>query len=201
MSDVIHRTERNLRGELLQRISVNTPDFPIGTWIINPDLVAVNAVPKIYWKVVVDDVLEMTQPEKDAVDAAAVVTSEFDRKTVTDLVRSDVESQNATTSFEQKIDETPTLLIGTYRFEWSAIIGGTLTSTESEFRVEINGVQVAMHTLGGLDDAATDVGMASFDDVVVLAGPVNYKMEFRKTTGGGAARISQARIAYRKRLF
>jgi len=64
MSDVIHRTT------LEQRVSVNTPDYPVEEWIINPDLSAVQGVAKKYWKIVGDDVQEMTQTEKDAVDAA-----------------------------------------------------------------------------------------------------------------------------------
>ncbi len=65
MSDVVHRTT------LEYRVSVHTPDFPSGTWVINPDLsLLVGLIERKYWKVVGDDVLEMTQPEKDAVDAA-----------------------------------------------------------------------------------------------------------------------------------
>ncbi len=67
MSDVIHRTDR-INFELIQRFSVHTPAFPTGTWIVNPDLSSLGAVPKRHWKIVVDDVLEMTQPEKDAAD-------------------------------------------------------------------------------------------------------------------------------------
>lgn len=50
--------------------SVNTPDYPTGTWLIDPDLSGVSAVPQQYWKVVADTVVEMTQGEKDAVDYA-----------------------------------------------------------------------------------------------------------------------------------
>ena len=64
MSDVINRTT------LQQLSSVNSPDYPSAEWIHNPDLSAVSGVAKMYWKIVGDDVLEMTQAEKDAVDAA-----------------------------------------------------------------------------------------------------------------------------------
>jgi len=63
MADVIHRVT------LAQQFSVNTPDFPAGSWIINPDLSALAGVEKKYWKVSGDSVLEMSQAEKDAADA------------------------------------------------------------------------------------------------------------------------------------
>ncbi len=67
MADVVNKTTlQHLR-------SVNTPDFPTADWLINPDLSAVAAVPNKYWKIVAGSVVEMTQAEKDAVDAAAEV--------------------------------------------------------------------------------------------------------------------------------
>jgi len=61
MSDVVNR----VTGELKK--SVNTPDYPTADWIINPDLSSLTSVPNKYWKVSGDDVLEMTQAEKDVV--------------------------------------------------------------------------------------------------------------------------------------
>ena len=49
--------------------SVNTPNFPIEDWIINPDFSFVEGVDKLYWKITDDAVNEMTQAEKDVVDA------------------------------------------------------------------------------------------------------------------------------------
>ena len=68
MSDVIHRTDRDSNGSLIHRLSVNTPDYPLSFWVVNPDLSVVSGVPPLYWKVVVDSVLEMNQSEKDAAD-------------------------------------------------------------------------------------------------------------------------------------
>ena len=64
MANVINRTTKQYLR------SVNTPDFPVEDWIINPDLSALESVPQKYWKVVGDTVVEMDQAEKDAVDAA-----------------------------------------------------------------------------------------------------------------------------------
>jgi len=62
MSNVINRTTKQYKE------SVNTPDYPVADWIINPDLSALTSVPEKYWKIVGDDVVEMTQTEKDTVD-------------------------------------------------------------------------------------------------------------------------------------
>lgn len=62
MANVINRTT------LEYLTSVNTPDYPTGSWIINPDLSALTNVPSKYWKVVADSVLQMNTTEKNAVD-------------------------------------------------------------------------------------------------------------------------------------
>ena len=64
MADVLNRTTL----QYLQ--SVNTPDYPVVDWVINPDLSGVAGVPQKYWKLTGDVVSEMSQAEKDAVDAA-----------------------------------------------------------------------------------------------------------------------------------
>lgn len=75
MADVIHRTTLRFLP------SVNEPDYPEPTWKWNPDMTAVAGVPQIYWKAPADwDVVnagpvEMTQPEKDAVDAAILTAA------------------------------------------------------------------------------------------------------------------------------
>lgn len=61
MANVVNRTTK----EYLK--SVNTPDYPVSEWIINP---VVPDVPSKYWNISGDTVTEMTQAEKDAVDAA-----------------------------------------------------------------------------------------------------------------------------------
>ena len=77
MADVIHVTT------LVYIPSVNTPDFPEPTWKHNPDMSQVGTgvgrgfvatVPLRYWKWdgVLERPIEMTQGEKDAVDAAAL---------------------------------------------------------------------------------------------------------------------------------
>jgi hypothetical protein len=69
MSSVIKRTPNSV-GVYEFRQSVNTPDFDPVEWLINPDTSLLVGVPTIYWKVVVDNVEEMTAAEKSAVDVA-----------------------------------------------------------------------------------------------------------------------------------
>ena len=59
MARVINRTTKQVLT------SVNTPDYPIADWIINP---TPPDCPSKYWNIVGDDVLEMSQAEKDVVD-------------------------------------------------------------------------------------------------------------------------------------
>jgi len=50
--------------------SANTPDYPVGEWIINPDMSAVVGEPSKYWIITGDNVTLMDQAARDAVDAA-----------------------------------------------------------------------------------------------------------------------------------
>jgi hypothetical protein len=51
--------------------SVNTPDYPEESWLVNPDTTGVTGVARKYWKVVDGSLAEMSAGEKAAVDAAA----------------------------------------------------------------------------------------------------------------------------------
>ena len=65
MSNVIHKST------LEARASVNTPDYPDSSWLINPlEFDAIEQVPQRYRKLNGDDVAEMTEAEKSAVDIA-----------------------------------------------------------------------------------------------------------------------------------
>ena len=60
MANVLNRTTKQYLR------SVNTPEYDVADWIVNPSVP--NADSK-YWNISGDTVTEMTQPEKDAVDA------------------------------------------------------------------------------------------------------------------------------------
>lgn len=68
MADVLNRATLQLRT------SVNTPDFPVTLYVINPDLTPVAGVPQKYWTLTGDALSEMDAAGKavvDAVDLAA----------------------------------------------------------------------------------------------------------------------------------
>jgi hypothetical protein len=60
MASVIHRTTY----QYLE--SVNSPDYPTGTWLHNPDTSGLSEVPREFWIVDGETVREMTAAEKDA---------------------------------------------------------------------------------------------------------------------------------------
>lgn len=57
------------RRTLEYRRRGHTPDFSPADWIINPDLSAVAGVPRKYWTIDGDRVLEMSAEQKAHVDA------------------------------------------------------------------------------------------------------------------------------------
>ncbi|REJ89978.1 MAG: hypothetical protein DWQ35_17320 [Planctomycetota bacterium] len=63
MSTVLHRQTLEVRH------SVNTPSYSSTEWLINPDLTGMAEVPREYWKVEGDAVVEMSPGEKAAIDA------------------------------------------------------------------------------------------------------------------------------------
>lgn len=69
MANVVNRTTK----EFIR--SVNEPDYPVLDWIINPNLDAVVGFRSAYWIITGDVVSLMTQPERDAVDAAELVAN------------------------------------------------------------------------------------------------------------------------------
>ena len=92
MAHVFNRTT----GEF--RPSVNTPDFPVADWVINPDLVAVAGQPVRYWFIpgttnpegqeIIDVVDAAAQTViDDALAAAQLVTEKDSAKTQIDVER------------------------------------------------------------------------------------------------------------------
>jgi len=66
MATALHRSTLELRH------SVDPTELPgdPADWLVQPDLSALEGVPKRYWKLVGESVMEMTAEEKAAVDAA-----------------------------------------------------------------------------------------------------------------------------------
>src|SRR3990167_2027169 len=85
MSTVLHRTTKQYLT------SVNTPEYLVIDWIVNPDMSAVIGQPEKYWKIAGDIVSLMTAGEQATVDAAELtarrdaIAAELDR--VEDVLR------------------------------------------------------------------------------------------------------------------
>ena len=71
MATVIKKTA-DAHGQYRVINGINVSDYPSADWLHNPDFGVVANVPSIYWKYESNAVVEMTQPEKDAVDSAIV---------------------------------------------------------------------------------------------------------------------------------
>jgi len=64
MADVLNRTTKQFLS------SVNTPEYAVEDWVINPDMSSVDGVRQEYLKISGDSVSEMTQEEKNAYDSS-----------------------------------------------------------------------------------------------------------------------------------
>ena len=65
MGDYLHRTTKVYR----QSVSPNELSEPLANYIEDPDLSAVAGVPSMYWIITGDVITEMSQGEKDTLDA------------------------------------------------------------------------------------------------------------------------------------
>lgn len=59
------------------KASVNTGDYPVSDWIINPDLSAVQGWETVYWDIVGDNVVLADQATRDARAAELVANQEL----------------------------------------------------------------------------------------------------------------------------
>jgi len=63
MASALNRTTKEFR------LSVNTPDYPVGDWIINPDMSAIIGFAPIYWIITGDVVTLQDAAARTATDA------------------------------------------------------------------------------------------------------------------------------------
>lgn len=80
MATVLNRTvglTAPYRKQLLT--SVNTPDYSVSEWILNPDLSSVEGVPDVYWDISGDSVTAVDQATRDARDAE-IAALELERR-------------------------------------------------------------------------------------------------------------------------
>ena len=147
MANVINRVT------LEQKQSVNTPDYPTQDWIVNPDYSSVNGVPKKYWKINGDAIVEMSQPEKDAVEAALAPTAEQQAALVIDNAK----------KFAKKAEDD--------FIAENLILGITPLGLTNHVRKTLREVGDALRT-GSLYDAIYEISVVSnttFDPVILTA--------------------------------
>lgn len=113
--------------------SINTPDFSVNDWIINPDLSLLDNVPHKYWKIDGDNVVEMNQSEKDAVDFEELSNTilekkyrvdEYERGKLSVTTWYNVDNEDET--YSNKVEETSytysgNKIISTTEIQYSAV--------------------------------------------------------------------------------
>lgn len=144
--------------------SVHTPDYPPSQWLINPDLSAVEGQPRIYWKIVDDEVQLMDQAERDAVDAGRI---------------SEVKKAKA-----EEIDATTDYLIS-QGFEHA----GRRFSLSNEAQLTLNGLYIGREDPQW--QAAYPYAYNSIDDLdaLTIAGPEDIAALWNSARAGLAVAI------------
>lgn len=100
--------------------------YPTQDWVHDPDLSDIQDVDKIYWKVVGDTVVEMSQGEKDAVDQAELDSFPIEYLIQDDtLVDKDFRSINYKTELKSGVHYNPV-----FTFHTSGSHSGLLEKTE-----------------------------------------------------------------------
>jgi len=98
--------------------------YPVEEWVHNPDLSGVNDVDKIYWKVIDDTVVEMTQEEKDIIDASIDIPIEYIIEEDSDADK-DFRSINYKTELKTGVSYNPV-----FTFHTSGAMSGLIEKTD-----------------------------------------------------------------------
>lgn len=116
MANVLNRTTK----EYLT--SVNTPDYPVSAWIINPDISSVIGWPTRYWEITGDTVGLMDSTEREAVDDAVFTGDQMTQAEVDNVHFGDAFDGNVT------ISSTVTLVQDLYANILTVETGGILNT-------------------------------------------------------------------------
>ncbi len=188
MADVVSKT--NPQAGVLS--SVNTPDYPPEDWFINPVL---PPGPSKYWKNDNGTLAEMTQPEKDVVDAAeAAALDAQQRLTYDPVVESDV-SQTTNASFQTKLTfTTQNLPLGKYTLTASWKVWVPRAATGYEVCVKGDAMELVRQNNNTRGDTLGSF-VRTFPS---LSGVHVYTILWRRVSGLGEVRISDSAISIRK---
>ena len=182
MARAIHRTIYNYLR------SVHTPDFDPADWLINPDLSGVSGVPEKYWKVSGDSVVEMSQAEKDAVDAANAPFDELMQ------AYSEIETQNGSSTYVIKSYLNPSNLSPTskHKINWYCEVNNTSTSGRTQIEVAYDGNVVAEPSIES-EDANDWVPFSGFAQLNAGVTPTSITLKFKRLSAG-TSKVRRARL-------
>lgn len=212
MASALNRTTKQFYG------SVNTPDFSVDIWIINPDMTPVAGFPSKYWIITGDVVSLMTQGQRDAVDDAALLVSAqsaaaFQIGAFGDGVDGTITVVANSTLAQDKyyqqvtVNAAVTVTIGGFRVfasEWITN-NGTLTADGGAAAGAAVGAAAASGTLrGGAAGAAGGVGIGTAGTALTTgaapgAGGVGGAGGLGSGGAGGAGGLVPVGTAYRAR--
>lgn len=164
--------------------SVNTPDYDIADWLINPDLSGVSGVPQKYWKIEGSPlaVLEMSQAEKDVVDGNVVASGVYGE--------SENESRMASEEYKAKLTvNSGNLADRTYLASFYCEVRSNRKRSGVGVEVKIGDTVIAEPCIE-TDDWTPFSGFKE----VSLSGTVVSTIKYKKACGRGTAFIRRARL-------
>lgn len=104
-------------------------------------------------------------------------------------------------TFQDKINNSEVVLGGTYVVLWVIRYVGSNANTETEFRVEIDGVEIDLLSEGVVGDGGNTSTWASFELVVLPENAtVDFKLQYRQPMSPGTLTVSYGKISYMRVL-
>jgi hypothetical protein len=101
VANVLHKT----RSPADYRESVNTPDFPVLDWFLNPDISAVSSLARKYWRPGTNPVEPMDATEQATVDANEAAAVRATAKAAADAAVNGNDGYNLRAIAKMAIDE------------------------------------------------------------------------------------------------
>ena len=186
MASVISRT-----NPCDYRTSVNTPDYSVVDWIINPDVSDLTGVPCRYWKIVGDLVLEMTPEEKAVVDAVIPPAQPASLEVL--YAENLLESGTTSTSYQDKVElEFALIAAKTCMIFWFCEIKPTLYSRGVKVQICVD--EIAQPANIDAFHIESWHHYSGFVRVVLNSGSHEIELKWASTQSGKTASIRNARL-------
>ena len=198
MSDVIiYNPESTIVANIVTTylMSVNTPDYLEDPYaIINPNLSNVVSVDPKYWKVDTGDVVEMSQGEKDLVDASLVSPNYMASESQEEIVITN------NTDYEEVFYYEPKLSSGIYNVMWSAEVASDSTSGKVKWECKIDDSIIKNSGIFKTDSADEFLSInGAFDYEVLTESIVKFSLNIATSKSTSAAKIRNILITVRRK--